>query len=541
MASRVGAPINVTFGASFTVPAGANAFIASGIWYDGANQAVTAVSGSRITTDNVAAVASSGAMGVYSVRGRVNSSGSDTWSITKAGFFSEGPTCQVQFYSVADNTNFVRQQQVVGDTSGAITRSVTSTTSDLVDAWIMSDGGGTVSGSISGFTAVGTEQTTNADKSRMFQANSPGASSTSITGPANSYPGLVLVSVYDSGGGGVSGSLSATESGSDTAAISGTVKVQGALSASEVGSDTSAIAGAVRVSGSLSVTESGSDTAAIVGGSVATGSLNATETGSDTAAVSGVVLVQGSLSTAEAGSDTASLAGVVVVAGSLAASESGSDTAAISGLVLVQGAMSVTEDGPDTFAATGSLSGGVNGSLNAQETGSDSFAAAGMVPVGGSLAAAEGGADSAAISGVVIVSGTLSASESGADQFDAEGTATSRTGSVDAVEQGSDTALILGDGVNLNPVRGGGSPRRKGYIVKGVKYWLTDDELARLLAQMLTEVKRTEVRRDTKKPKVLSHGTWARLQESMKALEAISTPESEDFDEDDEEALLLLM
>ena len=175
MASRVGAPVNVTFGASFTVPSGANAFIASGIWYDGANQAVTNVSGSRITVDNVAAVASSGSMGVYSVRGRVNSSGSDTWSITKAGFFSEGPTCQVQFYSVADNTNFVRQQQVVGDTSGAITRAVTSTTSDLVDAWIMSDGGGTVSGAISGFTAVGSEQTVNADKSRVFTANSPGA------------------------------------------------------------------------------------------------------------------------------------------------------------------------------------------------------------------------------------------------------------------------------------------------------------------------------------------------------------------------------
>lgn len=201
MASRVGAPINVTFGASFTVPSGANAFIASGIWYDGANQAVTNVSGSRITVDNVAAVASSGSMGVYSVRGRVNSNGSDTWSITKAGFFSEGPTCQVQFYSVADNTNFVRQQQVVGDTSGAITRAVTSTTSDLVDAWIMSDGGGTVSGAISGFTAVGTEQTVNADKSRVFQANSPGASSTSITGPANSFPGLVIASIYDASSG----------------------------------------------------------------------------------------------------------------------------------------------------------------------------------------------------------------------------------------------------------------------------------------------------------------------------------------------------
>lgn len=201
MASRVGAPVNVTFGASFTIPSGANAFKASGIWYDGANQAVTAVSGSRITVDSVTAVPSSGSMGSYSVHGRVNSTGADTWSITKAGFFSEGPTCQVQFYSVADNTNFVRDQEVVGDTSGAISRTIDSQTTDLVDACIMSDGGGTVSGAISGFTAVGTEQTVNADKSRMFQANSPGAPSTSITGPANSYPALAIWSVYDASSG----------------------------------------------------------------------------------------------------------------------------------------------------------------------------------------------------------------------------------------------------------------------------------------------------------------------------------------------------
>lgn len=445
MASRVGAPINVTFGASFTVPSGANAFKASGIWYDGANQAVTAVSGSRITVDSVTAVPSSGSMGAYSVHGRVNSSGSDTWSITKAGFFSEGPTCQVQFYSVADNTNFVRQQQVVGDTSGAITRAVNSTGTDLVDACIMSDGGGTVSGAISGFTAVGTEQTTNADKSRMFQANSPGSPTTSITGPSNSYPALAIWSVYDAGGGGISGSLAATESGSDTSAVSGVVKVQGALSVSETGSDTSAIAGAVRVSGSLAVTETGSDTAAIVGGSVATGDLNATETGSDTAAVSGVVLVQGSLSASEVGSDTASLSGVVVVAGALAAAESGADTAAISGVVLVQGAMAVTESGSDTFAATGSLSGGVNGSLNVQESGADTFAASGAVVVSGSLGASETGADSAAMVGTVHVQGSFGASETGSDTFLAMGSAPPEiTGILSVIEQGSDSATLDG-------------------------------------------------------------------------------------------------
>ncbi len=208
MASRIGAPINVTFGASFTVPAGANAFVASGIYYDGASQAVTALSGSRISglTGSLEAVASTDYMGVWSYAGVVNSSGTDTWSLTKSGFFSEGPTCQVQFYSVADNSavaNFVRQRHTVGNqTHPAISRSVSSTTSDLIDAWIMSDGGGTVSGAITDFTAVGTEQTVNADKSRVFQATSPGASSTSITGPNNAYPGLVIVSIFDNAGGG---------------------------------------------------------------------------------------------------------------------------------------------------------------------------------------------------------------------------------------------------------------------------------------------------------------------------------------------------
>lgn len=246
--------------------------------------------------------------------------------------------------------------------------------------------------------------------------------------------------------GGFSGSLSATESGADTASIAGAVSVQGALSVTESGSDTSAISGSVLISGSLAVTETGSDTAAIVGGSVATGDLNATETGSDTAAVSGVVLVQGALSASEVGGDTASASGAVLVSGALAVTESGADTAAISGVVLVQGSMAVTESGSDTFAATGSLSGGVNGSLNAQESGTDTFAASGAVVVSGSLAASEAGADSAAISGVVAVSGALTVSESGSDQFAADGIASVRTGSMDAVEQGGDTALILGEG-----------------------------------------------------------------------------------------------
>lgn len=199
-ATRNGTPINVPAAGTITWPAATN-FALAGIYYDGASQAVTALSGSRITVDGLVAVPSTDYMGVYFAWGRINSSGSDTISRTKSGFFSEGPTCQVQCYDCTVPANFgPRDYEVVGNVGGVISRTIDSLTTDLVDAWIMSDGGGNVSGSISGFTAAGTAQTVNADQSNMFRANSPGASSTSITGPNNSYPGLVIASFYESGG-----------------------------------------------------------------------------------------------------------------------------------------------------------------------------------------------------------------------------------------------------------------------------------------------------------------------------------------------------
>jgi len=90
--------------------------------------------------------------------------------------------------------------------------------------------------------------------------------------------------------GGVTGTLNASEVGSDTAAFAGQVLVQGTFNASETGSDTAALSGRVIVQGSLSTSEVGSDTFA-ASGSVAsgpvTGTLNASEQGSDTAEILG--------------------------------------------------------------------------------------------------------------------------------------------------------------------------------------------------------------------------------------------------------------
>jgi hypothetical protein len=185
----------------------------------------------------------------------------------------------------------------------------------------------------------------------------------------------------------------------------------GSLSATETGSDTFSAEGDVIVKGSLAVTEVGSDTFSASGTvtSVISGSLAATETGSDTFSASGAVItgVSGSLAATEVGSDTFSASGKVIITGALVASETGSDTFASTGTVLVSGSLSATEVGTDTFSATGSTLGGVSGSFSATETGSDVLG--GYVQEG----YVEEGYVNPGITGTLGRIGTLAATESG--------------------------------------------------------------------------------------------------------------------------------
>lgn len=215
----------------------------------------------------------------------------------------------------------------------------------------------------------------------------------------------------------VDGSLAATESGSDVAALIGVALVSGTLAATETGDDAAVIAGSVLAQGTLAATESGSDVAAIEGVTVnvATGSLAATESGSDTAEIVGVVLARGTLAANDSGEDTAAITGVALVSGTLDATEAGSDTAVIAAVALVQGSLDATESGIDTAAIEGSLAVISTGSLAATESGSDTATFAGVAPVSGALAATEAANDSAAVSGVVLVTGALDATETGSD------------------------------------------------------------------------------------------------------------------------------
>lgn len=216
---------------------------------------------------------------------------------------------------------------------------------------------------------------------------------------------------------GTTGTISATETGADTASLSGNVLVQGALAAAETGADTASLSGQVVVQGSIDAVEAGADTASISGNVLVAGALAAAETGSDTAAFTGGVIVQGSLAATESGSDTAAFTGSGVssaVTGTLAAVESGSDTASLSGNVLVEGALAATEVGSDTAAMAGNVL--VTGSLAANESGSDTAALSGSIPVQGTLSATETGDDTAQFIGLFPpITGTLAATESEQD------------------------------------------------------------------------------------------------------------------------------
>ena len=178
------------------------------------------------------------------------------------------------------------------------------------------------------------------------------------TATTDSRASVVLALRPAAGGSGVTGTLAATETGTDTAAASGTVAVSGSLTATEAGSDTLAATGAVAVSGALVASETGADTFAGAGSTTGaiTGSMLAQEAGSDTFAGVGAAVISGAVSAIEAGADVLAASGVVAVLLAMAVAEAGADVSAIVGSVSISGTMAATETGSDTFAASSNTS-----------------------------------------------------------------------------------------------------------------------------------------------------------------------------------------
>lgn len=157
-------------------------------------------------------------------------------------------------------------------------------------------------------------------------------SSQSITATGATFATAVEINEPDSTTGNDIGGYSAyalVSSGTSSTAPTVAVSLAGTLTNVRGG------VGLVRiretVTGSLAATETGSDTFTSSGKVIVKGSLSVSETGTDTLSATGKVIVQGSLSVVETGTDSFSASGKVIVQGSLQATEVGLDIANFDG------------------------------------------------------------------------------------------------------------------------------------------------------------------------------------------------------------------
>jgi hypothetical protein len=225
--------------------------------------------------------------------------------------------------------------------------------------------------------------------------------------------------------------------------------ITGSLSASESGSDTaSAMAGAV-VSGDFSGTEPGNDSATVTANAVISGAADLVETGSDSASLDAGVAISGDLAATETGSDEFSAtigATFPEITGDMAASETGTDVLSAAAGIAVVGVLSFIEAGSDSAGLDAVVA--VSGSLAVVDAGSDGFVGDSLVAVSGTLNIAESGADTASVTGASKVSASLAVAEAGTDDFSAVATLDAPISAImAAVEFGSDDLQLFVDAI----------------------------------------------------------------------------------------------
>ena len=245
-----------------------------------------------------------------------------------------------------------------------------------------------------------------------------------------------------------SGTMAASESGSDSLSSAGSIGRNATMAATEQGSDSAGVFAYVAVTGTLAAQEEGSDTASFDGDSSFTprsAMMAATETAVDEVAADVNVFVVGALAVQEEGSDTAFFDGAasfVDVQASMGAIETIADSASASVAVRVRGSMAVTEPyGLDGFVAGGETT--VAATMGAIETIADSSNFDGVVSVAGTLAVSEEGSDTFSAGASPSINATMGAIETIADSTDFDG-AVRVAGTLAVEDVGNDAAAMSG-------------------------------------------------------------------------------------------------
>lgn len=118
-----------------------------------------------------------------------------------------------------------------------------------------------------------------------------------------------------------------------------------------------AVASSSCSTGSLSATESGTDSASLNGALSVSGSVSVTESGNDSVALSASVLIQGDVSVADSGTDVAAIGSSALIQCDVSASETGSDSFSADGVLdsalsAISGFLNAIESGADSFIAS---------------------------------------------------------------------------------------------------------------------------------------------------------------------------------------------
>lgn len=210
------------------------------------------------------------------------------------------------------------------------------------------------------------------------------------------------------------------------------------------------------------------------------------------------------------------------------------DTSSAGGTTTVVGTTSTT-NANDTSAASGTTTVlGTSATTNANDTSS----ASGTTTVTGTVNYTNANDTSAASGTAGATTGTVDYTNAN-DTSTASGWAGTVSGTVDYTNN-DDTSSAEGSIPRTR--RGAAKPLRKGYIIRGKKYFLTDDELAIMVALELETIKRSDIKVPTKgRIKPIPAATFQMVKAVAKKMDELAEIGALEDDDEEEELLSMLL
>ena len=359
----------------------------------------------------------------------VSSTGAKNLTLAWTQTALEGPEVYISFIKNINTSDWVREVAAVGnDTNGTSATNVFDTSVDDLLLVVNDQDGGTAPTTISGFTSLATTDGTYSLPSRLQSCDSPGATTTTVTGTTTNFDVLSGISIKPSGGG-----VNVALTGAQVTASAGSVTPSQQVSKALSGSQATASAGTLTASQALTRTLTGAQVAASAGTVTPSQALTRALTGAQVAASAGTLTASQQVTKALTGEQVSALAGTVTPSQS-----TGNVDVALTGAQVAASAGSVTASQQVTKALTGAQvaasAGSVGKQISLALTGAQVAAQAGTV--GKQISLALTGAQVAASAGTVAASQQVSKALTGAQ-------VAAQAGTVGVTQSSNDVTVAL--------------------------------------------------------------------------------------------------